>query len=219
MNLRRFRRLFAGLVAWIGLGSAASCSSNDQVTGRGRVEHPVEPGSAIESGPTTATPAPTVHASAQASAAEMPAPSVDRRPSRSDYYEKHWGIKFSPLDKAILDDCPERIWSRNVPNRRCTKDDECGDGFCDRDRCAPLWTCDARYSIRCEKNDHCVTRPCIDGRCRSCVSDAECAWVHDAQDPICIADSSVPGSRYCYGDVGSIEGDTAPGPPPPKPKQ
>jgi hypothetical protein len=215
MNLRRWRPPFAGLVAWIGLGNAASCSSDDPVLGGGRIGHPIEPGPTIGSYPEKAKPAPTAHAPAQASAAEMSAPSVDRRPSRSDYYEKYWRIKLSPLDKAILDDCPERAWSKNVPDRRCTKDDECGDGFCDRDRCAPFWTCDAWYGMRCEKNDHCGTRPCIDGRCRSCVSDAECAWMHDVQDPICTASPWIPGSRRCYGDVGG-EGDGIPWPSPKK---
>jgi hypothetical protein len=151
MNLKRWRPLVAGLLAGIGLGGAPSCSSDDQAPGGGRIEHPVEPGSAIKSGPTKAKPAPTVQAPAQASAAEMSAPSVDRQPSRSDYFEKYWGIKLPPLDKAIFDDCPKRAWSKNVPDRRCTKDDECGDGFCDRDRCAPFWTCDARYGMQCEK--------------------------------------------------------------------
>jgi hypothetical protein len=219
MNLRPWRSLFAGLLAWIGLGGAASCSSNDQVSGGGRIEHPVESGPTIASDPTKAKPAPKVHAPAQASAADVPAPSEDRRPSRSDYYEKYWGIKLAPLDRAILDDCPERAWSKSVPDRRCTKDDECGDGFCDRGRCSPLWTCDARYGMRCEKNDHCGDRPCIDGRCRSCASDTECAWMHDVQDPYCTADPSVPGSRECDGLVPSIPGDAAPGPPPPRPKQ
>jgi hypothetical protein len=219
MNRTHWRILFVGLAAWSGIGGAASCSSDDQVLGGGRIEHPIKLGSTTESGPTKATPAPVVHAPAQTSAAEMLAPSVDRRPSRSDYYEKHWGIKLSLLDKAILDDCPERAWSKNVPDRRCTKDDECGDGFCDRARCAPLWTCDARYGMRCEKDDHCGIRPCIDGRCRSCVSDAECAWMRDVQDPICSADPSVPGSRDCSGIVGSGGWNVVPGPPPPKSKQ
>jgi hypothetical protein len=70
-----------------------------------------------------------------------------------------------------------------------------------------------------KKNDHCVFYPCIDGRCRSCISNAECAWVRDEEDPICIADPYVPGSRECRGVAGSIEGEAAPGPPPQKPKQ
>jgi hypothetical protein len=219
MNLRRFGPLFTGLLAWIGLGGAASCLSDNQVPGGGRIEHPIEPNPTIPSGPTKAKSAPTFHAPAQASASEMSAPSVDSRPSRSDHYEKIWGFMFYPHDRALLDDCPNRAWSTNVPDRRCKKDDECGDGFCDRDRCAPFWTCEAWYGMQCEKDDHCGIRPCINGRCRSCVSDAECAWIRDEEDPICIADHYVPGSRKCRGVVGSIEGEAAPGPPPQKPKQ
>lgn len=214
MNLRRSRPFFAGLVAWLGLGGAVSCSSDDQAPGGGRIEHPAPQNS------TKAKPPPMVQGPASGSAAEMSAPSEDRRPSRSDYYEKQTGIKLSPLDKAILEDCPNRAWSKNVPDRRCMKDDECGDGFCDRNRCAPIWTCGAWYGMRCEKNDHCGSRPCIDGRCRSCVSDAECAWMHDVQDPICTASPWVPGSRRCHGDVGGEgDGTVAPWPPPKKLKQ
>jgi hypothetical protein len=44
------------------------------------------------------------------------------------------GFTLSPIDKAIAQDYPARRWSKNVPERSCTKDDECGDGFCDRGR-------------------------------------------------------------------------------------
>ncbi|MCK6590454.1 MAG: hypothetical protein L6Q76_23060, partial [Polyangiaceae bacterium] len=67
------------------------------------------------------------------------APSVTRAHSPSEEFEKRWGFKLNPADKAIMDDCPARAWSKNVPKSRCTKDSECGDGFCDRDHCAPLW--------------------------------------------------------------------------------
>lgn len=202
LHLRRWRPLFAGLVAWIGLGGAASCSSDDLVPGGGRIEHPVEPGPTIESGPTKATPASTVHAPAQASAAEMSAPSVDSRSSLSEIYEQKTGIKLSPLDRAIVDDCPARAWSKNVPQRHCTTDDECGDGFCDRDRCASFWTCFIEYSGRCASDDHCGPHLCIDGRCRSCVSDAECKRA-GIQDGECLPDPIFPGARDCYRVEGS----------------
>jgi hypothetical protein len=208
-----------GLAAWIGLGGAASCSSDDQVPGGRRVEHPIEPGPKVEPGPTRASPPPTSLAPPPASAAETSASSEDRRPSRSDLYEQNTGIKLSPRDKAILDDCPNRAWSKNVPERRCATDDECGDGFCDRDRCAPFWTCSAWYGVRCEKNRQCGSYPCIDGRCRSCVSDTECEWARHIQDPKCTPEPWVPGSRMCNGVVPSIIGDVAPGLPPPRPKQ
>lgn len=38
----------------------------------------------------------------------------------------------SALDQAILEDYPPRPWSKNVPSQTCSRDEECGDGFCDR---------------------------------------------------------------------------------------
>ena len=218
MNQTRFRPFFIGLVAWIGLGSVASCSLDDQAPGGGRVEHPVEPGPRAEPGTMKALPPPTSLAPPPpASVTETPTSPVDRPPSLSDQFEGRTGIKLSPLEKVIAEDCPERVWSKNVPKRHCTKDDECGDGFCDRERCAPLWTCFQEYSRRCERDDHCGIRPCIDGRCRSCVSDAECKRV-DIQDGKCTPDPFIPGARECSGVVGSVAGDVAPGPPPPRPR-
>jgi hypothetical protein len=97
---------------------------------------------------------------------------------------------FSPLDIAIASDCVpfaiedwSRPWSQNVLERDCTEDSECGDGHCDRGRCRAIWTCTRRYGQRCV-NDRMAPSSyfqarfcrgiCIDGRCRSCVSDQEC---------------------------------------------
>jgi hypothetical protein len=206
MNLMRWRPLFAGLFVWIGLGVAASCSSDDQAPGGGRLEHPVA------GGPTKAPPSSTSLAPSQAPVVSS-APSIDHSPSISQIYEKNTGLKLSPRDKAILDDCPDRAWSKNVPQRQCTRDDECGDGFCDRDHCAPLWTCRAEYSRPCERDDHCAVRPCIDGRCRSCISDLECKRL-DLQDAKCNPAPWVSGARECDGVEGSRER-----PPAPRPKQ
>jgi hypothetical protein len=101
------------------------------------------------------------------------------------------GGPFSLLDKAIAEDCTHvpgvpmaRPWSQHVPDRGCMNDGECGDGYCDRGRCAAIWTCDERLGQRCEKGDmvsipglvnHQCRGICLDGRCRSCVSDDECA--------------------------------------------
>jgi hypothetical protein len=214
MNRRRWRPLFAGLLAWIGLGAAASCSSDDQAPGGGRIEHPGGPG------PTKAPPHAPPFAPSPASAAVSSAPSVDRTPTPSEIYEKNTGLKLSPRDKAIIDDCPERAWSKNVPQRHCTKDDECGDGFCDRDRCASFWTCRPVYGVPCATDDDCAIRLCIDGRCRSCVSNAECKWDKDNQDPKCTDDPWVPGSRSCRGVAGGRgDGVASPGPVPQRPNQ
>jgi hypothetical protein len=203
MNLMRCRILLIGLSAWLGLGGAASCSSEDHALKGGRVEHPAEPGSSVGPSLTKASPFPTSVAAPSASAAETPAPSEDRPPSPSEELEKRLGIKLSPLNKTIMDDCPARAWSKNVPQRRCTKDDQCGDGFCDRDRCAPLFSCRALYSRACERNDHCAGYLCIDGRCRSCTSDEECAHTASWQsDPKCESVDDIPNARECFGVVG-----------------
>ena len=214
MNLMCWRPLFAGLFAWIGLGMAAACSSDDQAPGGGRIEHP------IAGGLTKAPPPSTSLAPSPASAVVSSAPSVDRPLSLSERFEQRTGLKLSPRDKIIAEDCPERPWSKNVPERRCKKDDECGDGFCDRDHCAPLWTCFQPYSRPCERDDQCAFRPCIDGRCRSCLSDAECKWDKNNQDPKCTPDLWIPGARDCLGVTpGMGDGVPSRGPLPQKPKQ
>ena len=200
MNRTHRGILFLGLVAWIGLACAASCSPSDEARRGGRVEHPVDPGP-------PAPPPPTYLAPSSASAPVTPTPSVARPLSRSESYEQRSGRKLSPLDKAILDDCPERAWSQNVPKRRCTNDGQCGDGFCDRGRCAAIWSCGADYGERCEKQDHCGVRPCIDGRCRSCTSEAECDWKRDRigeSNVKCRVDSFIAGARECVGSIGSV---------------
>ena len=89
-----------------------------------------------------------------------------------------------------------------VPKRGCKKDDERGDGFCDRGRCAAIWTYTAQYGQPCEENY--FDLPCIDGRFRSCVTDAECAWTRDPLGPKCVPDTSVPGGRECVVTLPSI---------------
>jgi hypothetical protein len=213
MTWTHWRILFVGLAAWIGLGVAASCSADDQAPGGGRVEHPIEPSPKVGAGSNKASPPPPSVAPPPVSATETP--SVDRRPSPSEIFERDTGLKLSPLEKVIGEDCPARVWSKNVPERRCTKDDECGDGFCDRDRCAPFWTCSAWYGVRCDSDDYCGLRLCVDGRCRSCISDKECVSTRDNQDPTCTDDPWIPGSRICSGVAPSIKGDRMPGSPPP----
>lgn len=135
----------------------------------------------------------------------QPALSSSRQQQPSETY-------LSPLDKAIAQDRTSRPWSKNVPVRTCTKDDECGDGFCDRGRCAAIWTGYASHGQRCRNNDDCLVYLCLEGRCRSCVSDAECVDEPDNQDPECKASSSIPEARGCYGVAGSGQYDVVPSP-------
>ena len=212
MNRTRFRLLSVGLAALIGLGAAVSCSSGEQVSGVVLVEYPGEQGpkappppslaSSRASAPATKVRSPSL-APPPASAAETPAPSMDSPRSPSEDFERRWGIKLSPLDKIVMDDCPKRAWSQNVPNRRCMHDNECGDGFCDRDHCAPLWSCRQDYSRPCERDEQCAGYLCIDGRCRSCISDEECAHTASWQsDPKCESVDKIPNARECFGVVG-----------------
>jgi hypothetical protein len=179
--LREF--LTVGLAAW--LCCAVSCSSIDQAPpAGGRVEHP-DPTPAPT--PMTTTDVPTTDVvPSSAPAPETPAPPAveEQRP------------------KALAEDAPSRPWSRNVPKRSCKKDDVCGDGFCDRGRCAAIWTYTGQYGQPCEEN--LVGLLCIDGRFRSCVSDAECAWTHFAPGPKCVSNTFVPGGRVCAYTIPSI---------------
>ena len=188
------RALFFGLAGWVGLACAVSCSSSDKARHRGRVEHPADPG------PPAAPPEtdPLEPSAAPAEYKFTPAPSTVL-PSPSQQYEQLWGAKLSPLDKAIMDACPPRAWSKKVPTRRCKKDGECGDGFCDRGRCAAIWSCGSDYGQRCEENAECGPRPCIDGRCRSCAVEADCDWKLGRFRSVggCREDSFIDGAHAC----------------------
>jgi len=150
---------------------ASGCSSGDEPSVGGRVGHPAQP-----------TP------SAIQSAAALPLPDtftlLDQVIADECVFRKGGGTPPDswPQDKPWGDYLP-RAWSQDVPDRDCTKDSECGDGFCDRGRCAAIWTCHDRYG------QHCIddrvfqgsypypircNGVCLEGRCRSCVSDDEC---------------------------------------------
>jgi hypothetical protein len=210
MTRMRFRTLFVGLAAWVALDGFVSCSSSDQAPGEGRVEHP---------SPSAKAPTPATSLAPPSEATPKKSESLLPLPSPSEGGDAASGFMRSPLDKAIAEDYPSRPWSKDVPKRRCTNDNECSDGFCDRGSCAAIWTWAPRYGQRCESDRWCARYPCIDGRCRSCLSDAECAWVRHMQDPQCTPDPEIPGSRECRGVVGSGPIHVSPGPPPQKPKQ
>jgi hypothetical protein len=107
---------FMALVAWMGLSSTASCLSDHEAPTGARIKIP------RSEAPITGAPA-----AEEQEAKHLP-------PS---------GGPVSPLEKEIADDCffvseqgpvLGRSWSQNVPERDCTDDTECGDGFCDRGR-------------------------------------------------------------------------------------
>jgi hypothetical protein len=208
MNWTRWRVLSVGLAIWVGQGFAAACSSGDQASGEGRIEHP-EPDPKATPMKTNLEPHP---APTPVSSEPLESPT-----SPSDLGEQSSGFTPSPLDKAIENDSPSRPWSKNVPKRRCTNDDECGDGFCDRGRCAAIWTSTQSLGQRCGWDRQCAFFLCIDGRCRSCASDAECKR-SDVQDPKCIPDFWIPDALSCRGVIGGL-GPSGPIAPPQKPTQ
>lgn len=207
MNWMHWWMLFAGLAAWAVVGCAPSTSSNDVV--HLQVEPPPPTGGP---GRNTAPPPVKSVAAPPPPSAAVTATPMHREPSPSERFEEHTGLKLSPSEKAIMDDCPERAWSKKVPKRRCTKDAECGDGFCDRGNCAALWSCTSDYGRPCEQDDHCISRPCINGRCQSCTLDAECQWHRAVQDPKCTEDRSIIGARECIGVLPSIMPEAVPAP-------
>lgn len=198
----------AALAVCIGLSGLSSCSSTDEAPGGGRVEHPVDLGpkrvtAPSASSPSAASASPLESASPQSSATEAPSEPT-----------------ISSLDKAIRDDCPTRAWSKNVPKRVCSKHEQCGDGFCDRGRCAAIWTCGFPYGRLCEGDTTCGTPLlCINGRCSSCVSDSECKSYPDNQNPKCVPDPTMPGVVICHGYTPhTMMGTATPWTPPPPPK-
>jgi hypothetical protein len=201
----RWKNLFMELVSWVGLAGMAACSSSEEAPGGGRVAHPVTVNPGTGGPPGTAAPPPSTSNAPRPSSAWVTPPPADSRPRRlnSEIYEQYRGLKPSPEDKAILDDCPERAWSMYVPKRACTSDHECGDGFCDRDRCAAIWTCGERHGQRCEKDMQCGVL-CVDGRCRSCASDAECVNRLQTSDARCTPNRDHVGARSCRTLVLSI---------------
>jgi hypothetical protein len=203
----RWRLFFAALVGWAGPGFVASCSSSDRAPGEARVEHP-EPGPKAPLSATFLSPPPVAApVSSEPSVPSSSLSEVDEPPS---------GFTRSPLDQAIAEDDPSRPWSKNVPEHRCTDDNQCGDGFCDRGRCAAIWTSTLSLGQRCGWDRQCASLLCIDGRCRSCMSDTECKRVK-IQDGKCTPDPWIPGGHRCTGVIGSIPGARSPGPLPQRP--
>jgi hypothetical protein len=193
------RMLLIGLAAWVALASAASCASSDKPHSGVRIEHRMNASASASLAPPpppSAFPAPPV-----ASTAVEQSPSAQCILLRSERYEERTGIRLSPRETALMNDCPPRAWSENVPRRPCTRDDQCGDGFCDRGRCAEIWSCGSDYGRECTKGvDNCYLYPCIDGRCRSCTSNAECDWkrgLDPKESGIVCREAYLPGAREC----------------------
>lgn len=184
------------------LGHGFACSSGDEAPLGARIGHPPQPLPALS----MLAPAPAVSMASSPSADAVHSSAQPQ--TLSEIYEQYTGMELSPRDKAILDDCPDRAWSNHVPKGKCSADDQCGDGFCDRGHCASFWTCRSIFGRPCKSDKHCgESYLCIEGRCRSCSSNAECKDEPDNQNPTCDPERSIPGARSCQGVTGSTEGD------------
>lgn len=190
-----FGRALLSLASSVCIAGLISCSGVDDAPGT-QVESPAE---------RRRSPAPAP--SSSASAVETPKPQAP-------------GTAFTSIDAAIAEDWPPKQWSKNVPNRACVRDDECGDGFCDRGQCAAIWTWTETYGQKCgtlpvyhpylcngprpnaSREPACdyiarLNCLCVDGRCRSCASDDEC--VKQIGDPraVCLPRRDWPTRRAC----------------------
>ncbi len=125
------------------------------------------------------------------------------RPSPLEIAENDWGLKLSDEEKERVNICPRRPWSKNVPDRDCTKDNQCGDGLCDRGHCAPIITCVGYPGGPCKIDAHCRGL-CMGGLCRSCVSDEECQKKMGDPNGACDAPGSHPPGRSCASSGSSV---------------
>lgn len=206
------RSLFGGIAVWMGFACAASCASTpnpiyDVCTAHSAASSPYASSLPLSTSLASSSPPTDI--------APTATPPANSLLSNSERYEKITGITLSPIDKVIMNECPARAWSKNVPKRRCTSDEQCGDGLCDRGRCAAKWSC-SNYGRPCKESSDCSTRPCIDGRCRSCMSERDCDWKRGldvAESNItCRVDEAILGARECFGEVGSGFGTVIPAP-------
>ena len=209
-----FQPTIRGVLWGIGVAMIASCSASDEAPFGGRVESPAKVASSASSKPSPSS-TPTAHPSLLAVHPGPPYPTgkSDRWPAPpypkpADYtgpWPPHpsewWGLPLTPLEKIMADTCPEQVWSQYVPDIDCTKDSECGDGFCDRGHCNAIRTCALRVGQRCVDDKQC-DGVCIDGRCRSCISDEECQKRHDGNmGMMCNPPTRPPSHRMCGSNV------------------
>jgi hypothetical protein len=138
----------SSLATVMGIFGMAACSATDEVSST-RVDHP--------------TPSPTLLVSTAALSIDAGPPPVSMEDASIP----------EEIIKTVEDRFPRQPISKNVPDRECAKDEECGDGFCDRGYCAVIWRDSGHYGQRCSKSSQC-DGICLEGRCRSCLFHAEC---------------------------------------------
>ena len=207
MVIHRRKSVKRALLPWIsiglGLGSMVSCS-------------------AAENGPSSpVATAPEMHRAIPASSgAKLPnsatptaVASASAKPPTGPQDVETWPCDVHPY---ILGASRTHALSHHVPDRACTEESECGDGFCDRGRCAPIW--EEIYGQRCTMACQCQPFLCIEGRCSSCLRHADCG----RRGLVCSQNSivtTVPVANDCGGVLGMRETHMPPEPvrPPPPP--
>jgi len=207
-------RAFFVLAAWLSLPCAVACSASNDTPVIVRIEHPPQRAPMLVSSAEPATDAGLMTPGPPTMPAASAEPATDASPMTPE---------GPPIDEWPDDDYPvHRPWSKNVPERDCVDDGECGDGYCDRGHCAAIWNW--TYGRRCIKGKILHTREdvtddcdgiCLKGRCRSCISDAEC--VKKRGDPIaqCVPNKfASPHRRMCIVDPpNQLPSIPPPGPP------
>ncbi len=175
----RYASAVVGACFGLGIVGIAACSSSESAQGGKRVEFGhwaggVNAGDAGDTGCTDANTAlPDGRSVVSSDINNMGKQGIVPR-FPSEVVEEYTGLKLSPEEKEIADICYRRPWSKNVPDRKCTKDNQCGDGFCDRGHCSAVYTCGQNLGFRCDAPTQCPSLLCINERCQSCVSDEEC---------------------------------------------
>lgn len=149
-----------GLAALMSLVGFVSCSAVDAGS-KNPVEnvpesHRADPASSSAKIPSSAT---------TAAASDSP-----QKPPPGPQDVRAWPCGARP--EHIAGAPPPHALSQHVQDRACNEDSECGDGFCDRGRCAPIW--EEEYGQRCTMTCQCGSFLCLEGRCRSCLRHAEC---------------------------------------------
>jgi len=179
------------LTSCAGILCLVCCSAREDPPG-GRVEHPTVDSEVFASVTTDDPALPT----------RAPPPSMKETPGSTAPPPSSPSLPppFSSLGPPgpIL---PPEPLSKNVPDRACKNDGQCGDGFCDRGRCAAIWTAYAPYGVRVEElrsNESCDIYITLEGRCRSCVSDAECTKMMGVDAYCTPPDPKRPLGRSCF---------------------
>lgn len=220
MNRTHRGTLFLGLAAWVVLAWLVSCSAAEDV-----------PNGHVENAPGRHRQVPTGSGYPRLSSSTATAAASASIPPTADPRDRQTAPCFTaeprPTSPPFVDEPPSgqappggppmppppRALSQNVPDRACRADSECGDGFCDRGRCAPIW--EDRYGQRCAMDCQCGPYLCLEGRCRSCLRHAECSGMGG----VCGIGRLSPSFAYACGALGMHQRKLPPEPvrPPPPP--